>query len=116
MFEGPVESTVDHGVIGHRTVGDPGLRSVDQEMVALIDDLGLDGGNVRSGVGLGETGAAQFLGGDQGLDIFLANRLFSPFHHRVRDGHGLKVEESSQARIIRGDLLADDGVNQEPRV
>jgi len=39
-------------------------------MIAFIHYLGLDGGDVRAGVGLGETGAAEFFAGDKGFDVF----------------------------------------------
>src|SRR5205823_1885561 len=61
--------------VGARTVGDPGLRPEDAVLVAVLDRAGLQAGEVRSRIGLGENrGRDDLAGGDAGEPFLLLPR------------------------------------------
>src|SRR6266851_1092701 len=64
------------------SVGGPDLGAVDEEVVALVDRAGLDGGEIGTVVGLRETLAPDLLGRRNFWDEALFLRRRSPLHQR----------------------------------
>ena len=63
-----------HHHIGKDAIGDEGLLSVDDVVISLPDRLGPDGGQVRPGVGFGQTDTGDDLsGGAARQDLFLTS-------------------------------------------
>ena len=86
-----------HDQIGKDAVGDEGLLTVDDVVVAVPDGLGADGGQVRSGAGFGQADAGDDLAGGAArqepfLDFFGCRR--SRYRARPRRCAGARPPRS----------------------
>ena len=85
----------------------PDLLAGDDPVVAVADGAGLDRGQVRPGVGLGEPLAPDLLGGQDRVQITLALLLGPPRHDR-RTGEQQPEHVRRQRRAGAAELLEED--------